>query len=77
MSTERPNDRLAADAFQLWLVKLDQEGYLQHPTMRALYKRLGTAFSDVHENMSTNLATELADLTFKKMMSMTLHLDIV
>lgn len=55
---------------------MDQEGYPQDPTFRALYKRLGTAFSDVKDNMAPMLADELADFTFDKMMSMTLEPDV-
>lgn len=75
MSTERPNDRLsAADTFQLWFVKLHEKGYPRDPTMHAVYKRIGTAFSDVKKNMSTNLLNELAHLTFMKMLSLTLDI---
>ncbi|KAH7242096.1 hypothetical protein BKA59DRAFT_529824 [Fusarium tricinctum] len=85
MSTERPSGRpSAADTFQLWLDKLHEKGYPQDPTIHAVYKRIGTAFSDVKKNMSTNLANELAHFTWKKMISLTsdtprdiLTLDIV
>lgn len=69
MSTERPSSCASvAVKFQRWLVHLHDKGP-QDPIVQALYKRIGTAFSDVKDNMSTNLADELAYLTCEKMLS--------